>query len=211
MNTSSSTYSKRSRISQELVLLDAIGTEIDSFDISTNAYFKLALFLNIPSGSPEISGSFNFIFKIILARTTKYSFSRFFLFFSYSYFKKRFVYCALEEIKSRRAQWLLDNCAANELAALDAKATQHYFLTLERKAFENYINGWNNLQNILKIEFENNRKNTIVRFIKKYFHFFIFWSLVVLAVYLGLKITATENSLTIWEQLKEFYNFMVTF
>lgn len=209
MSTTSSIYSKKGRVGRNLNLSDAIGSEIESFDIGTNALFKVALFSNISSGSSDISDVFLSILKKSLEENSKISPYRVFSFLSYHYFRKKFTFFALNEIKKMRSQWLLLQCDVTDLSGLDSKSSQHYFCSLEKKIFEQYVTGWPNAQNSLEFEFKRIRKRFIFSLLKKYFNFFLFWCLIILAIYIGLHITSKENSLTMWDQLKGWINFIL--
>ena len=209
MNTTSSIYSKKGRGGRNLILSDAIGSEIESFDIGTNALFKVALFSNVASGSDDISDVFISILKKSLKENSKISPYRLFSFLSYHYFRKKFTYSALNEIKKMRSNWLLLQCEVTDLSGLDSKSSQHYFCSLEKKIFEEYVAGWPSAQNCLETEFKKVRKRFLLTLLKKYFNFFLFWCLIILAIYIGLHITSKENSLTMWDQLKGWINFIL--
>ncbi len=209
MNTTSSIYSKKGRIGRNLNLSDALGSEIESFDIGTNVLFKVALYSGIVSGSEDISDVFLSILKASLKENSKISPYRLFSFLSYHYFRKKFTLSALNEIRKNRSNWLLLQCDVTDLSGLDSKSSQHYFCSLEKKIFEEYVAGWSYAQNCLEFEFKKIRKRFLFSFLKKYFNFFLFWCLIILAIYIGLHITSKENSLTMWDQLKGWINFIL--
>jgi hypothetical protein len=209
VNTTSSIYSKKGRGGRNLILSDAIGSEIEAFDIGTNALFKVALFSNVTAGSDDISDVFISILKKSLKENSKISPYRLFSFLSYHYFKKKFTLSALNEIKKMRSNWLLLQCEVTDLSGLDSKSSQHYFCSLEKKIFEDYVAVWPSAQNCLEAEFKKVRKRFLFSLLKKYFNFFLFWCLIILAIYIGLHITSKENSLTMWDQLKGWINFIL--
>ncbi|APJ03766.1 hypothetical protein [Silvanigrella aquatica] len=208
MSTTSSIYSKKGRNGRFFNLNDAIGSEIESYDIGTNALFKVALFTGIAAGSEDISDAFLLVLKNSLNEISKISPYRLVSLLSFPYFSKKFIVSALLEIKNRRSQWLLSQCDASDLSGLDSKSSQFYFTSLEKKMFEEYVATWPNAQNCLEIEFKKVRKRFIITLLKKYFNFILFWCLILLAIYIGLHITSQENSLTMWEQLRGWINFV---
>lgn len=173
MNTSSSIYSKR-RQGRNPTPLDAIGSEIESFDIGTNALFKVALYKGVPSGSNDVSEIFIAILKKSLAENSKISPYRLFSFLSFHYFKKKFTLSALEEVKSMRSNWILLQCDVTALSGLDSKSSQYYFYSLERRLFEDYVTGWPTAQNWLESEFQKVRKKFLISLLKKYSNFSFF-------------------------------------
>jgi hypothetical protein len=209
VNTTSGVYSKNGRASRSLMLSDAIGSEIESFDIGTNALYKVALFSNVSSGSSEISNIFLMILKKSLAENSKLSLYRLFSFLSFHYFKKKFIITALTLVKKMRSDWLLLQCEVTELSGLDSKSAQFYFSNLEKRIFEEYVSGWLNAQNCLKNEFIKLRKKFLFSLLKKYFNFLLFWCFIFLAIYIALHITSKENSLTMWDQFKGWINFLL--
>jgi hypothetical protein len=209
VNTTSSIYSKKGRNNRNLILADVIGSEIEAFDIGTNALFKAALFSNIKSGSEDISDVFLSLLKKSLAANSKISPYRLFSFLSYHYFKKKFIVTALEEIKKTRSNWLLMQCNVTELSGLDSKSSHFYFSHLEKRIFEEYVTGWNDAQFALEKEFKKVRKKFLISLLKKYFNFLLFWCFIFIAIYIGLHITSKENSLTMWQQLKGWINFLL--
>ncbi len=209
MNTTSSIYSKKGRVGRNLNLSDSIGSEIESFDTGTNALFKVALYSGIAPGSEDISDVFLTILKTSLQENSKISPYRLFSFLSYHYFRKKFTLSALNEIRKIRSSWLLLQCDVTDLSGLDSKSSQHYFCSLEKKIFEEYVAGWPSAQNSLEFEFKKIRKRFLLSLLKKYFNFFLFWCLIILAIYIGLHITSKENSLTMWEQFKGWINFIL--
>lgn len=209
MNTTTSLYSKKGRSNRNLILSDVIGSEIESFDIGTNALLKAALFSDIESGSSDVSEVFLSILKKSLAENSKISPYRLVSFLSYQYFKKKFILSALEEIKKLRSNCLLLQCNVTELSGLDSKSAHFYFSNLEKKIFEEYVTGWVDAEKSLEKEFKKVRKKFLMSFFRKYFNFMLFWCFIFLAIYIGLHITSKENSLTMWQQLKGWINFLL--
>ncbi|WP_186644469.1 hypothetical protein [Fluviispira vulneris] len=193
---------------QATITSDILGSEVEAFDIGTNALFKIALYVGVPSGSSDVDDVFLDILKKSLTQSSKISFQRLFTLLSFHYFKKRFVPQAIYEVKLLRTGWLLTQCNVAELSGLDSKAAQHYFNTLEQKVFVDYIAGWSSLNNWLELEFQKVRKKFLISLLKKYSNFILFWCLILLAIFIGLHITSKENSLTMWEQIQGWFGFI---
>ncbi|KAB8033485.1 hypothetical protein [Fluviispira multicolorata] len=207
MNSSFDINSKKTQM-QATMTSDILGSEVETFDIGTNALFKIALYLGVPSGSSDVDDVFLDILKKSLSQNSKLSFQRFFTLLSFHYFKKRFVPQAIYEVKQLRTDWLLGQCVVSELSGLDSKGAQHYFNTLEQRVFVDYITGWPSLHNWLELEFQKIRKKFLISLLKKYSNFILFWCLIILAVFIGLHITSKENSLTMWEQIQGWIGFI---
>lgn len=209
MNITSNTYSKKYRSERNIVFSDDLGSEIELFDIETNVFFKLALFLNIESGSDEISNIFLIIFKKIIKERSKVFPLNIFLYISFKYFKKEFILISLCEIKKLRPNWILRHSDVASLASLDSKSSKNYFLNLEKKIFEDYITGWSSPNKCLEIEFKKVRNKFLIVQFKKKLNFFFFWFLIIIVAYICLHITSKENALPFWEQFKGWINFLL--
>jgi len=182
------------------------------FDSCSVSFFRLSLYQGLAFEQDVLSGHFQNLctrmFEGDANEFCRYR-SRFFYFFFYGHFLEDFSLFLQHQAKPLRSSWLLKSCQAIDLSDLDAKASKHYFKQLEQNFLVNKVSALPTPSSFLKSEYQRLQIQYFFSIIKKNIPFFLFWILAFFVFYICLFIAAKENSFTILDQIKAWYQFVM--
>lgn len=203
--------------SKTIPSLSELQDQLDVIDMDIVCFFKLSLFKDIPPDYTSIHEFFTQYVYDLIRNEKKVSFHRFFLVFSFYAFNSQFLEKISSDLKKLRNRWLLTNCNIAELYGLDAKASQHYFQSLEAKRILEYISNFssiddrikNSVNDWIKSEYKKVRLQLFFSLLKNNSHFLIFWFAIFFFFVLCLVIAAQRNSFTVIDQVWIWMHFIL--
>ena len=189
--------------------LSSLQDQLDIVDADAICFFKLALIKNIPFDYISVHEFFTQYVYQLMKNQKKISFSRFYIVFSFYSFKTQFIDLITEDVRKLRNRWLISHCDASELYGLDAKASQHYFQSLETRKTLEYISNLNPIDNWIQSEYKKVRLQLFFSTLKKNSSLVVFWSVVFIFFVIWIIIAARDNSFTIFQQIKVWMHFVM--
>ncbi|MES2615166.1 MAG: hypothetical protein V4591_07115 [Bdellovibrionota bacterium] len=189
--------------------LSSLQDKLESIDVHTTSFFKLALFSNVPANYESVREFFAQYTSSLIKNQSNISFFRFYLAISFHSFKKVFLEQMTNDIKNLRNRWLISHCQAIELYGLDAKASQHYFQSFETNKTSEYISNFESVENWIQNEYNKIRLKVLISVLKNKSNFVVFWFAILFFLVFCLVFAARDNSFTIAQQVKVWIHFIV--